>query len=205
MLAGDPSNLLALWHRATARALLGEGGPALDDFTRLVEAAPGFAAGWREHGILLSDLFRFDEALRSLDRAAVLEPDRDVYLNRAIALCFSRRFPEAEWDLWKAVDLDPEDGNAYWDIAWMYAQRGDAASAVEALRFAARDEELFARRFGRNEVLYDVFLAPIRESVEFQTYVARLPPRPFAPEPAARVLRETTRKAGAGRTDAPRP
>jgi hypothetical protein len=175
----DAGNLRALWCLAKALQDLGEAEAALVAYDKLTAAAPGLPEAHLERGVLLSDMFRHDEALISLDRADALEPGWDVHLNRGIALCFGERFRLAEWDLWKAVEAEPEDGNAYWDLAWLYAQVGDAKRAVEMLRFAARDEQLFGGRFWARNVYGDLFLKPIHDDPVFVDYVGRLPPKPF--------------------------
>jgi hypothetical protein len=199
----DPGNLLALWHATAARQVLGDAPGALGGYNQLVIMAPGLVPAHIQRSILLADLFRFEEALAELDYAEALQPSWDVYLNRGIALCFARRFEESEWDLWKAVEADPNDGNAYWDLAWVYAQRGDAARTVELLRWAARDRELFSRRFTRDKVRYDVFLSAVGGEPEFVAYAERLPVVAFVQEPDDRVLRDSSRRALPLPVDAP--
>ncbi len=199
----DPGDLLALWHAAAARQVLGDAGGALGGYNQLIIQAPGLVPAHIQRSILLTDLFRFEEALAELDYAEALEPSWDVYLNRGIALCFAERFDEAEWDLWKAVEADPVDGNAYWDLAWVYAQRGDAEGAVEMLRWAARDRELFSRRFTRDKVRYDVFLSAVGGDQVFVRYTERLPRSPFIDEPQDAVLRDSSRRALPLPDDAP--
>ncbi len=118
-------------------------------------------------------------ALQAMDRAELLvgEGDHMVHLQRGIVLCFAGRFEESEWDLWKAVEASPLDGNAYWDIAWLEAQRGDGAATARAMRFAARDARLFAMRTCQEEVLCDPYLKPVYADPAFQAWVKRLPRR----------------------------
>ncbi len=203
LVAKDPKNLLALWHAATARSLLGQQKEALRRLTSLVVTAPGLAEAHLERGILLSDMFRFDDALAEFDVAGLLEPSWDVYVNRGIALCFAKRFAESEWDLWKAVEANPRDGNAFWYLAWVFAQVGDGAKAVEMLRFAARDPELFGRRLSRDKVRYDVFLSAVGTDPTFAAYTQLLPSVPFDPEPANRTLRSSAQEQFELPSDAP--
>ena len=195
MVRQDPGNLLALWHATAAKQVLGDAVGALGGYNQLVIVAPGLAPAHVQRAILLADLFRFEEALAELDYAEALQPGWDVYLNRGIALCFAERFEESEWDLWKAVEADPEDGNAYWDLAWVYAKRGDAENTVEMLRWSARDRELFSRRFTRDKVRYDVFLSAVGGDSTFVAYTERLPVVAFVEEPDDRVLRDSSRRA----------
>jgi tetratricopeptide (TPR) repeat protein len=201
--AADPANLLALWHATAARQLLGDAEAALQGYNRLVIAAPGLVEAHVQRGILLGDLFRFEASLDQLDYAERFEPSWDIFLNRGIVLCFAKRFDESEWDLWKAVEADRRDGNAYWDLAWVYAQRGQAEPTVQMLRFAARDRELFSRRFTRDKVRYDVFLSAVGHDPLFVAYTELLPPTPFVDEPDDSILRGSARSTLQLPEDAP--
>ena len=121
-----------------------------------------------------------------MDRAEALvgEGDHMVHLQRGIVLCFAGRFEESEWDLWKAVEARPLDGNAYWDIAWVEAQRGDGAAAARAMRFAARDPRLFAMRICQEEVQCDPYLEPVLQDPTFMAWVARIPGKCLVQETA---------------------
>jgi len=148
---------------------------ALEILEAVIKKEPGLWKAHLEIGILLSDMNQFDPALEALDRAAALDASYEVYLNRGIALCFGLRFNESEWDLWKAVESAPYDGNAYYDIAWVHAQRKEPALTVEYLRYASRDPALFQKRISRETLVGDTFFRPVKDTPEYQAYLARLP------------------------------
>ncbi len=173
--SADPQDTRARFLLAMGLKEIRQEKAALELLQAVIQKEPGLWKAHLEAGILLSDMKRFDEALRALDRAEILIPDYEVYLNRGIALCFALRFDDSEWDLWKAVEKAPYDGNAYYDIAWVHAQRKEPALAVEALRFASRDPYLFKKRLSQETLLDDIFFDPVMDAPEFRAYRARLP------------------------------
>jgi len=190
MLGKDPTDLRARFMLAMAVKDLGEEEKALKLFDEVLASRPGLWRAQLEKGILLSDLFRFDRALEAMDRALVLRENYEVYLNRGIALCFAKRFEESEWDLWKAVVTAPKDGNAYFDLAWLHAQRKEPERAMEMLRFAARDRHLFANRMSKTTLLNDRLMLPIWDAPAFRAYVDLLPSHDLVVERRWRTLSE---------------
>ena len=191
-LAAAPDNLALRYMWARILHSRGELEAAHQELYRVGEEAPGHAPAWIQLAIVLNDQQRqapmastarrqemVSAALRAMDRAELLlgEGDHMVHLQRGIVLCFAGRFEEAEWDLWRAVEASPMDGNAYWDIAWVEAQRGDGAAAARAMRFAARDPRLFAMRTCQEEVLCDPYFEPVYADPAFLAWVKRLPRR----------------------------
>lgn len=178
----DPDDLQALFVLAWAQGDQGLAAASLLSWQRLLDAQPGLAEGWLGVGTLLVDMGRADDAIGPLDRALALDPSWEVWLERGIALCRAGRFDEAEWDLWRAAQLGPADPNAWYDLAWVYAQRNDAAAAVEALRFAARDPGLFAVRHCREVLAGEPVFQPLVGDRVYEAYLDRLPHRCIAQE-----------------------
>ena len=191
-LRSDPGNLKARYLRAKLLHQQSQWDDAARELEQVARAAPGCPDVWVQLAIVLNDGNRerpdmsarrrraaVRRALAALDRAEGLTGPGDhmVHLQRGIVLCFAGRFEEAGWDLWKAVEAAPMDGNAYWDIAWLEAQRGDGAAAASALRFAARDPRLFAMRVCQQEVLNDEFLRPVVKQAAFLSWARQLPVR----------------------------
>jgi tetratricopeptide (TPR) repeat protein len=186
-----PDNLALKYQWARILHGRGELEAARQALYRVGERAPGHAQTWIQMAIVLNDIQRQsvlpsdrrDEliraALQAMDRAELLMGgvDHMVHLQRGIVLCFADRFEESEWDLWRAVEASPLDGNAYWDIAWLEAQRGDGAAAAQAMRFAARDPRLFAMRTCQQEVLCDPYFEPVLTDPDFLAWVHKLPRR----------------------------
>ncbi len=175
MVNKDPNNTMAWFLLAMGIKEIKEEDVALEIFDAVIKKEPGLWKAHLEKGILLSDLRRFDAALDALDHAEALKPSYEVYLNRGSALCFASRFDEPEWDLWKTVKIAPEDGNAYYDIAWVHAQRREPTKTVEMLRFASRDEALFEKRISQSTLTEDPFFKPLLEIPDFKAYLALLP------------------------------
>ena len=181
-LAADPGDLQALFVTAWAQGDGGQAAASLLSWQRLLEAEPGAAEAWLGLGTVLVDMGRPDEALGPLDRALAVDPTWEIWLQRGIALCRAGRFEQAEWDLWQATRLEPADPNAWYDLAWVYAQRSDATAAVEALRFAAREPGLFAVRHCREVLAGEPVFLPIVGDRTYEAYLALLPARCIARE-----------------------
>jgi predicted TPR repeat methyltransferase len=79
VLALEPDNAEALFHRATALDRLGRAAEALAAYDRVLAIAPGLAAAWSQRGGVLREAGRLDEAARSFARA--IECGGDAQLN----------------------------------------------------------------------------------------------------------------------------
>jgi len=194
LLKKDPRDIQARFLEAMSLKELGQEEKSLRLFNQVIRDRPGFWKARLEKGILLSDMFRFDEALEVFDQAHAITEDWEIYLNRGIALCFAGRFDESEWDLWKAVEGDPADGNAYYDLAWVHAQRREPKVAVEMLRFSARDKTLLTRRISRATLIFDRFMGPIKDDPVFQAYLVLLPTHDLVIERRWRTLSNTNER-----------
>ena len=181
-LADDPGDLQALFVMAWAQGDQGQAAASLLSWQRLLDAEPGAAEAWLGLGTVLVDMGRPDEAIAPLDRALAVDPTWEIWLQRGIALCRAGRFDEAEWDLWQAARLEPGDPNAWYDLAWVYAQRRDAGAAVEVLRFAARHPGLFAVRHCREVLAGEPVFHPLVGDATYEAYLDRLPARCIAQE-----------------------
>ncbi len=171
----DPSNTPAWFLLAMGLKELGKEKRSLEILQTVNKKEPGLWKAHLEKGILLSDMNKFEEGLDALDLAEALHSSYEVYLNRGIALCFALRFDESEWDLWKTVEVAPHDGNAYYDLAWVHAQRKEPKLTVEMLRYASRDPALFAKRISQETLKGDTFFKPVLNSPIYQTYLSHLP------------------------------
>jgi predicted TPR repeat methyltransferase len=74
VLAAEPDNIDAWFHRGTALAVLERPQEALAAIERVLAMNAGLAEPWLRHGQLLERLGRTDAALASLDRALALAP-----------------------------------------------------------------------------------------------------------------------------------
>ncbi len=148
---------------------------SLRHLDEIVGRVPGFEPAWRMRAVHLFCLDRSDEGMASIDKALAIRSTWEGHLERGIALCYQGRFDEAEWDLWRTVELAPRDGNAYYDLAWIYAQQGDAEKTVEMLRFTSRDATLFCERMSTLDLFLDRSFGSVRMDPVYIRYALRLP------------------------------
>ncbi|MEV4476111.1 tetratricopeptide repeat protein [Nonomuraea sp. NPDC049504] len=92
---GNPHLLTVLGQLETAAGRLAEAADALD---RAVEGAPDLAAAWGNRGILRYATGDLEGAIADLTRAIALQPQPDLYANRAVVLRVLGRHAEAEAD-----------------------------------------------------------------------------------------------------------
>lgn len=92
---GNPHLLAVLGQLETAAGRLAEARRALD---RAVEAAPWLAAAWGNRGVLRFEAGDLEGAVEDLSQAIGLEPQPDLYANRAVALRALGREAEAAAD-----------------------------------------------------------------------------------------------------------
>ncbi|MFG6196159.1 tetratricopeptide repeat protein [Nonomuraea sp. JJY05] len=92
---GNPHLLTVLGQLETAAGRLAAARQALD---RAVERAPGLAAAWGNRGVLRYAAGDLEGAVEDLSRAIELQPEPDLYANRAVALRALGRAAEAAAD-----------------------------------------------------------------------------------------------------------
>ncbi|MFG3442318.1 tetratricopeptide repeat protein [Nonomuraea sp. NPDC047897] len=92
---GNPHLLAVLGQLETAAGRLAEARRALD---RAVEAAPWLASAWGNRGVLRFEAGDPEGAVEDLSQAIGLEPQPDLYANRAVALRALGREAEAAAD-----------------------------------------------------------------------------------------------------------
>ncbi|MEW9556172.1 tetratricopeptide repeat protein [Nonomuraea sp. NPDC050783] len=92
---GNPHLLTVLGQVETAAGRFAEARTALD---RAVTAAPRLAAAWGNRGVLRFESGDPEGAVEDLTRALELQPQPDLYANRAVALRALGRIAEAEAD-----------------------------------------------------------------------------------------------------------
>jgi tetratricopeptide (TPR) repeat protein len=74
---------------------------------RLLSFEPFNADAWQRKGMILNNLFRYNEALDCFDKALGLNPiDPEAYINRGITLDNLNRITESMASFDKALELD---------------------------------------------------------------------------------------------------
>ncbi|MEQ4719160.1 tetratricopeptide repeat protein [Nonomuraea sp. B19D2] len=143
-----PIHRLVLYaNRAQLLAMAGRTDEALADYTRAIEADPGYPDYYLERGNLLHRLGRPDEALADYEAVMRLSPPfPEAYYNRAELRFASGDLDGARADLDHTLELDPEFAPAYVNRSGICAGQGEYASAredvVRGLGLTPRDPHL---------------------------------------------------------------
>ncbi|MFI7635783.1 tetratricopeptide repeat protein [Nonomuraea sp. NPDC049400] len=143
-----PIHRLVLYaNRAQLLAMAGRTEEALADYTRAVEADPGYPDYYLERGNLLHRLGRPEEALADYEAVMRLSPPfPEAYYNRAELRFAAGDLDGARADLDHTLELDPEFAPAYVNRSGIHAGQGEYASArqdvVRGLGLTPRDPHL---------------------------------------------------------------
>ncbi|MEU7892572.1 tetratricopeptide repeat protein [Nonomuraea sp. NPDC049152] len=126
-----PIHRLVLYaNRAQLRAMSGEREAALADYTRAIEADPGYPDYYLDRGDLLRRLGRAEPALRDFESAIRLGPPwPEPHYNRAELRYEAGDLAGALEDLDYALELDPEFAPAYVNRAGLRAAAGEYGPA----------------------------------------------------------------------------
>jgi Flp pilus assembly protein TadD len=129
---------------ARSRLLEGEVEAAIPMLEKALELSPQLAKAHYFLGTALKTLGRYDEALAHLNVAAGQYPRDRVVLNEIGRILFlQRRFDEAIVSFTRALQVDPEDLDAHYNLMLCYQGAGNA-------ELAAREMQLYTR-FKANE------------------------------------------------------
>jgi Tfp pilus assembly protein PilF len=124
-----------------ARARLDEGNlaEARHALEKALEIAPALAKTHFLLGVVLRSLGHYDEARVHLERARAQYPrDRVVRNQLGRVLFLQRRFREAAGEFEAALDIDPEDLQAHYNLMLCYRGLGDEERAARAERLYLR-------------------------------------------------------------------
>ncbi len=173
--AKEPTNLQAMFLAGEGFKNSGENVKAQKLFEQIIAQVPGAVRAYVRRGSVLLNQGKYREAVSSFTHAAVIAPDAEIHNNRGMALCDMGRYQEAEHDLWKLSLAEPDQGNGFYMLALVHANRKDPKGAVRLLRFAARDPLYFRDRMHQEAMFKDPGWDKIRNRDEFQKYLSRLP------------------------------
>lgn len=113
---------------------------ALEAFTRAVKASPGDAEAWRQRGLVLYSLKRYEEASKDFLSCIKLDPGNSrAWLGLGSARRAQRQSGDALAAYHRAIELDPRYANAYLNRGGLYYETG---RPDEALRDYDRALEL---------------------------------------------------------------
>ncbi len=122
---------------ARSAALHGRQADATAAFGELLTLEPGHLTGRVEFAQLHERQGDVDEALRHLDEAVRLQPDRaEPLIARGAFLARLKRHPEAEADLHRAIRLAPEEAHGHFELGFALWRKGVAGEAAAAFRRA---------------------------------------------------------------------
>ncbi|MFB4277193.1 tetratricopeptide repeat protein [Nonomuraea sp. MTCD27] len=143
-----PIHRLVLYaNRGQLLALAGRREAALADYTRAIEADPGYPDYYLDRGNLLHELGRSEAALADYEAVMRLSPPfPEAYYNRSELRYAAGDLPGARADLDHTLELDPEFAPAYVNRCGLHVAAGDYVRArrdVErGLALAPRDAHL---------------------------------------------------------------
>ena len=109
------------------------------DLLRAVELEPNNDSAHWALAMLFNDRGRFDEALREIETAQMIDPGAVVYmLHRGRILYHARRYEEAITQLNNAIDIDERLMQPYGSLVRVYETSGDYETAFKY--FLKREE-----------------------------------------------------------------
>jgi cytochrome c-type biogenesis protein CcmH/NrfG len=130
-------------------------------YAKALEIEPENVEALVHHGLVLEDLQRFEDAMGEYTKAANLAPEDPLpYINLGSILYFHyRRTYEAKEALTKAIELDPQNADAHFNLGVLFAD-ANMFSEAKAEWEAARG---FAPEGSPARALAEDNLARIRE------------------------------------------
>jgi tetratricopeptide (TPR) repeat protein len=139
-LALDPNCAEAYVNRGTVRLLRDWNLKAAEqDLVHAVELEPNNDTAHWTLALVLSDLGRFDEALKEMDVAQAIDPSAVAYMfHRGRILYYARRYDAAIEQLKQAIEVDDRFMQTYGSMVRVYETTGDYDTAFQY--FLKREE-----------------------------------------------------------------
>ena len=135
MLRQWPDDAYALGSRAHLLARQGQRLEALADLEVLVRCHGHAAGHWFNHGFLLEELGRWDEALASFRRATELDPLLDrAWYGMGLVLIRLQRLDDAVAALKRNTELQPMSPYGWYQLARVHVDRQQPDEAVKVIR-----------------------------------------------------------------------
>lgn len=103
----------------------------------LLTTKPNLAEAWTHWGIALASLGRLEEAAAKFHEALKVKPLFEALANLAGASNQLKRYAEAEGFARKAVELSPQNGQSWNNLAISLYYQGRRQEAIQALERAA--------------------------------------------------------------------
>lgn len=118
---------------------IGQYDKALKNFKKAVEVNPQYYTAWVNQGILYRLTKKLDEALRCYNEALKIAPNDPYLLTSLGALSVTKKeYADAIALFKKSIHLDPSITTSYGNLAYTYAEMGDAKNATTYLDLAIK-------------------------------------------------------------------
>jgi tetratricopeptide (TPR) repeat protein len=140
----QPHHVPTLQARAVVLKNLNRMDEALADNRRAIALDPANADVCINMANLLQTLERHDEALSWYDRASQIKPNSGSVTNRAMSLTALARFEDAMAAYRHALDIDPNEAKALWNLSLLQLLTGDFAAGWRAREARWKVPELTA-------------------------------------------------------------
>jgi len=172
-----PDYYEAILNRSGAYIELGRTEPALRDLELLQSVFPDTSIVYFSIGLAKSKAREFNGAIASFKQAWVMDSSNaEIPINIGTAFYYQDSYDSAKFYLEKALEIEPEQGNAYNAMSLMAIDQGYLSSAMDlinkALDFAPNDPYFLNNR-GYIHLLsdsIDLAEADINESIRIDPY-----------------------------------
>jgi tetratricopeptide (TPR) repeat protein len=126
------------FHYALANALTQAGLPdeSIVQFQKALEIKPNFPEADNNLAFTLLQAGRIDDAIKYFQKALALQKSYQTFYNLAYAFRMNKMAPEAETNLQKAIELEPQFMPAQIDLSWILATWPEAMARDGARAFA---------------------------------------------------------------------
>jgi len=143
LLQGRGSNPYLLHRLGKVAALEGKNQEALEYYRSALKSAPDLEEGIRDLVAVYLKNERHQEAIRELDRLAADSGKKDLYhLYKGQVYIQMKNFGAAEEELRRAIQLNPDNTQAYYGLGHVFVQRGDITQAIREIdELIARNEQ----------------------------------------------------------------
>ncbi len=138
----DSTNWIAFSYRGEERLKNDETPEAYHDFSKVIELRPKSKEGYKNRGnILLKNGFYLESYKDYSFAMGIDNTDTDLYYNRAISSISMEKYFNAEIDISKILDNNPDDGEAYYLKYQVKLGLGDTLAAIISLDSASKFEK----------------------------------------------------------------
>jgi tetratricopeptide (TPR) repeat protein len=150
MLRQWPDDAYALSSRTHLRTQLGDFQGALEDSSRVVALPSALGRDWFNHGFMLEQAERWDEALAAFRRATELSPKLDrAWYGLGLVLIRLQRYDEAVEALKRNTELQPMSPYGWYQLARVHVDRREPEEAVRIIRHLRNFEPKVAAQLER--------------------------------------------------------